>query len=105
MNRDIDRLIEKLKVRFGGLIVQQLTVSRPTDDDGVWWISLPNSEDDVQVASSTGDCPLFVCCGRFLSPAQYGVEVETVDRAVDLITGALCAQQSAPMVVRKTGQA
>ena len=94
MLRDIDRLIEALRIQFPDLMVRQLEPTLPNDDDGVWWLWLPNTDDSVQVYSPDGNCPLLVTCGERLPPNLYSIEVESVDRAVDVIKGALSAHLS-----------
>jgi len=61
MTRDIDQIIERLKVELPGVQVTQLQVSHPgADDDGLWFIKIPGRGGDVQIESSHGTCPFLI---------------------------------------------
>jgi hypothetical protein len=53
--RDVDRIIEGVRQTFPEVIVDQLRVTHPADDDGLWYFHLPeNPKDDIQIESSYG---------------------------------------------------
>jgi hypothetical protein len=61
MARDIERIVHLLRVRLPGVSVQQLEVKHPgADDDGLWFVRLSNAPGEVQLESSSGDCPFIV---------------------------------------------
>ena len=57
MARDIDTIIDSVKQRFPNVAVYQLQVTHPADD-GIWYFYFPGSDDDIQVESWNGMCPL-----------------------------------------------
>jgi len=60
MKRDIDDIICLLRECFPTLKVVQLEKTHPADDDGLWWFRLPGITKDIQVESSTGNCPFMI---------------------------------------------
>ena len=58
--RDIDHVIKKIQLGHPAVEVQQLKVSHPGDDDGLWYFEQPGSEYDVQVESWNGMCPFVI---------------------------------------------
>lgn len=58
--RDVDRVIEEITKEWPTVTVRQLKVAHPTDDDGLWFFTQPNSQFEVQIESSTGMCPFLV---------------------------------------------
>lgn len=46
---------------FPEVIVDQLKVTHPADDDGLWYFHLPeNPKDDIQIESPDGNCPFLI---------------------------------------------
>lgn len=61
MERDIDHIIERLKIEIPGVGVTQLKVAHQgVDDDGIWFIKTPQKTGEVQIESSHGSCPFFI---------------------------------------------
>jgi hypothetical protein len=61
MKRDIDLIIEQLAASVPGARIEQLKVSHPgADDDGLWFINIPDEEKQVQIESSEGSCPFLI---------------------------------------------
>jgi hypothetical protein len=58
--RDIDKIIELTRRLCPTVDVEQLQVSHPGDDNGLWCFDQPDSEYQVQVESSTGMCPFLI---------------------------------------------
>jgi len=58
--RDIDQIIKAVQQISPAVKVQQLKVSNPGDDDGIWFFEQPGSEHEVQIESSDGMCPFLV---------------------------------------------
>jgi hypothetical protein len=59
--RDIDAIAMQLRSWRPDIVLEQLRVSRPgSDDDGVWFVRLPDNPAEVQLESSTGSCPFLV---------------------------------------------
>ena len=52
MARDIDQIMERLKAEMPGVQIRQLQVSRPgIDDDGLWFITMPDRSPEVEIES------------------------------------------------------
>jgi hypothetical protein len=61
MQRDIDRIIERLAAEIPGIYVTQLQVKHPgNDDDGLWFVQLPERDGTVQLESTSGKCPFLI---------------------------------------------
>jgi len=59
--RDVDRIIEGLRRVFPEIVVEQLKVTHPADDDGLWYFHLPeNPKDEIQIESPYGSCPFLI---------------------------------------------
>ena len=83
--RDVDRIIELVKERFPTVVVDQLKVTHPADDDGIWFFSLPPIHKEIQIESSTGMCPFAVEHGDMRTTAMEALGV-SVGRTVELVT-------------------
>ena len=55
--RDIDAILVALVAAHPELVHEQLEVTHPTDDDGLWFFRHPGSAYEVQLESTTGQCP------------------------------------------------
>ena len=55
--KDIDQIIQEISRRYKDVHVEQLKATHPADDDGVWFFSLPDVNNEVQVESCSGRCP------------------------------------------------
>lgn len=76
--RDIDQIIERLTADIHGVRIEQLRVTHPrTDDDGLWFIQIPEREEEVQIESSNGLCP-FIIESDFSPERLAGNSVEEV---------------------------
>jgi hypothetical protein len=60
MPRDIDSIITRLARAHPQVAVEQLRVSHPGDDDGIWFFKVPGSPSEAQLESSTGMCPFAI---------------------------------------------
>jgi len=80
--RDIDKIIDFVKQEYPEVCVWQLQVKNPHDDDGIWYFGLPeNSDDDIQIENSQGQCPFILETNR--NPeAKHG---DTVEQVVSII--------------------
>jgi hypothetical protein len=86
MDRDIDRVIAALRRSFPDIACEQLSVSHPgADDDGIWFITHPARQAEVQLESSTGQLPFVVECSD--SPRRD--TAHTLDEVVALVTARL----------------
>jgi hypothetical protein len=60
MTRDIDQVIAGVRERVPRIGVEQLKVSHPADDDGLWFFDVQGSEFEVQVEAAYGIRPFLV---------------------------------------------
>jgi hypothetical protein len=58
--RDIDHIIEGVRLKLPEIIVRQHEGTWPTDDDGIWGFYLSHVRHNIQLESSPGMCPFLV---------------------------------------------
>ena len=76
--RDIDTIIELVRESYPNVCVQQLEVTFPADDDGIWYFWNPeNPNDDIQIENSFGSCPFLIETNRD-STVKHGETIEQV---------------------------
>lgn len=85
MKRDIDRIVDAVKKQFPEVKVVQMDKIHPVDDDGLWWFRLPGKSKDIQIESSTGECPFLVESDDTANSLD-AVTAHTVDETVKLIS-------------------
>ena len=58
------RVVDAIIARASDLIPQlqhnQLIVKHPGDDDGIWYFTVQGVDNEVQLESSTGQCPFMI---------------------------------------------
>ena len=57
---DIDQIICEVRSSLPGVLYRQLAVAHAADDDGIWYFCLPGGATEVQIESSTGNCPFLI---------------------------------------------
>jgi hypothetical protein len=84
--RDIDKITKQLTSTHPRLMVEQLKVVHPgADDDGLWFFRHPSTRHEVQLESSTGNCPFL-----FETDANHTRSIaETVVDAIELVARGL----------------
>jgi hypothetical protein len=60
MAHDIETIIAGVRRAIPEVKVVQMHKSLPSDDDGLWWFRLPDITEDIQIESSSYDCPFMV---------------------------------------------
>ena len=59
--RDVEEIIRLINDAAPSVVVRQLQVRNPgEDDDGLWFLTRPGCEFEVQIESSTGMCPFLI---------------------------------------------
>jgi hypothetical protein len=83
--QDIDEIIGQLRVAHPEISAEQLTVLHPgADDDGLWFFRHSASDVELQLESSTGNCPFLVESSASAERHMAG----TVEQAVaSIVTG------------------
>ena len=80
--RDIDRVISYVKERFPSVRVDQLKVSNPNDDDGIWYFWMPGAErDEIHLENGSGNCPFY--CETYRSDERF--TTESIEATVELV--------------------
>jgi len=81
--RDIDLIIEKVTIKLPEIGVWQPPKSCPSDDNGIWYFSLPDVKQSIQIESSYGVCPFIV---ETEEQCSYDARTaNTIDEAVEMI--------------------
>ena len=80
MSRDIDTVIAAVRRTYPGVAVEQLRVTHPADDDGIWFFSHTRGRTEVQVESSNGAAPFLIETND--DPPLKG---QSVDEAIAII--------------------
>ena len=81
-NRDIDEITKAVKKEFPNVEIYQLKVTNPADDDGIWYFWLgENTDDEIQVENSYGQCPFLTETNRN-NNRKWG---NTVEETVNII--------------------
>ena len=79
---DVGTIVARVRDVFPDMVVQQLSVTHPTDDDGIWYFHRPEApDDDIQIESSYGLCPFLIEDSRS-SLARRGETVSDVVRMI-----------------------
>jgi hypothetical protein len=58
--RDIDSIIDLFRKIHPQVSIEQLRVSHPGDDAGIWFFKAAGRPREVQLESSTGMCPFLI---------------------------------------------
>ena len=83
--RDIDVITATIRERIPGVQVEQWIKESAADDDGLWYFKRPDAAGEIQLESSSGNCPFVVESDAMKSSAQ-AVTAPTADEAVKLVT-------------------
>jgi hypothetical protein len=57
---DIEAIISGVRSAVPNVEITQMHRTHPADDDGLWWFRLPQVSRNIQIESSTYDCPFIV---------------------------------------------
>jgi hypothetical protein len=81
--RDIEKVIERVKASLPEVQWEQLKVTHPADDDGLWFFTLPGLKESVQAESSSGMSP-FIVEGFKTGQCVDGLTIdETADKIIE----------------------
>jgi hypothetical protein len=83
--RDIDVITAAIKERIPDVQIEQWVKMDPTDDDGLWYFRRGDVKGEIQLESSSGNCPFVIESDAMKSSAQ-AVTAPTPDEAVKLVT-------------------
>jgi hypothetical protein len=84
--RDIDVIIDKLRLAYPDISAEQLAVLHPSaDDDGVWFVRHSASDVEFQLESSTVACPFLAES----SASAKRLTADTIEQAVAFVVAGL----------------
>ena len=83
--RDIDQITASVRQRLPDVQIDQWIKLSPTDDDGLWYFRRPGANGEIQLESTSGNCPFTVESDAMKNSTQ-AVQASTPDSAVQLIT-------------------
>jgi hypothetical protein len=85
--RDIDQVIAALRRRHSDLAVEQRPVAYAAVDEGIWFINLPSTSIEVQLESSTGNCPFLIESSRSPERLHAASIGETINMVSAMLRG------------------
>jgi len=91
---DIEAVITEVRSEVPSVLVVQMHQTHPADDDGLWWFRLPGVSRDIQLESSTYDCPFLVEHDDMRSSAE-AFRAHSVSEAVSSVVSYLRSISSA----------
>jgi hypothetical protein len=97
MTPDRAAIIRGVEAEIPDVTWEELAVTWPADDDGLWFFRVPGGSYEAQIESSEGVCPFLIETDRH-NDRHFG---DTVDDVVDTIVCWLRAQVSGPCRARE----
>ena len=88
--RAIEQLIPAIEAAFPGVRVRQLQKTLPGDDDGLWFVSHPGSDVEVNVEPTNGEFPVLIENSR----NDTRVTTTTIDETIAAIRWTLGRYQT-----------
>jgi hypothetical protein len=86
MTPDLRQIIDGVQSVLPDVEWEQLSVSWPADDDGLWFFWRRGfRRDDVQIESSSGYCPFIIETNRDAERRSSSTPAETVKEIVSLL--------------------
>jgi hypothetical protein len=86
---DIEAVIGGVRSEIPHVEVKQLQVTHPgADDDGLWYFRLPGVRRDIQLESSTYNCPFLVAHSDMTSSAE-ALTAHSIPQAVSFVVSYL----------------
>ena len=87
--RAIEQLIPAIEAAFPGVRIRQLQKSLPGDDDGLWFVTHPNSNVELNVEPNNGEFPVLLENSR----NDTRVTTTTIDETIATIRWTLSRYQ------------
>jgi hypothetical protein len=60
MEHDIEEIIRRVRELIPDVRIVQMRKTHASDDDGLWWFRLSGISKDIQIESSSWDCPFLI---------------------------------------------
>ncbi len=80
---DVEEVIRLVRARLPHVEWEQLPVTHPADDNGLWFFWIPGRPGEVQIESGAGRCPFLVETNKHDGRVTTTSLVETADVIVD----------------------
>ena len=88
MPHDIERVVTDVRKLIPEVEVVQMEKYHAADDDGIWWFRLPEVKEDIQIESSTGNCP-FLVEHDGMTKSEEAIKCLTVEETTSAVTAFL----------------
>jgi hypothetical protein len=85
MPQDIETIIAEVRRLIPEVEVIQMHKTHEVDDDGLWWFRLPGVTKDIQIESSSYNCP-FLIEQDSIGGSINTIVCSTVEQVVSTIT-------------------
>jgi hypothetical protein len=83
---DIERVIRGVRAEFPTVEVVQTPNTQPADDDGLWWFRLPTVSRDIQLESSTYNCPFWVEHSDMVSSSEAFISESVIEAVMAIVS-------------------
>jgi hypothetical protein len=93
-SHDANRIIDLVRDAVPEVTVVQMYKVYPADDDGLWWFRLPGIDEDIQIESSTYNCP-FIIEHSGMHSSSEALKGESIDQVADEVISYLRSLASA----------
>jgi hypothetical protein len=84
MHHDIETVIAEVQQLIPEIKVVQMHKTHKADDDGLWWFRLPGVNEDIQIESSSYDCP-FIVENSSMANSADAIICSTVEATISAI--------------------
>lgn len=84
MPRDIDQIISAVREQFSDVEVVQWNKTHPTDDDGIWFFGRKDLTGEIELESTSGNCP-FLVESDAMTRTDQAMKADTVEDAVKYV--------------------
>ena len=88
MRHDVEAVIAGVQKIIPEVKIVQMHKTHEADDDGLWWFRLPDVKEDIQIESSSYNCPFLVEHSSMVSSAD-AIICPTVEATISTIVAYL----------------
>lgn len=86
--RDVDHVLAAVLRSIPNVEITQYTQYRPFDDEGLWFFRVPGAKKDIQIESSSGECPFFIEHSDMKSSTE-AINANSIDDTVKVVVAYL----------------
>jgi hypothetical protein len=88
MSNDIAAIVAGVQQKVPEVQVLQMHKTHDANDDGIWWFRLPGVREDIQIESSSYNCPFLVEHDSMKSSAD-AITCRTVEETITVVANYL----------------